>query len=178
MGSYLTRIGVTLLVVIPLFIGGCHDSPSSPEKEEKPTFPLQFSFINTSDPDPTAIDVRFAAHWPKRDSTTYVLTGAGDAGVNRLIEHTMERIGYPGCEMFMIFAVDKIWEDRDKDHPTYKWYIVDNRIVQDSSDAIIKIQWPADTARADVHHFDPDTVDESTPMGVSFGQDPHKSIEK
>src|SRR5699024_10275610 len=110
----LTLFTVTGLMFLGLM--SCSDSSTNTEPPEKQvTFPLKFSFVNTSDPDPTRIDVRFGAHWPKKDSTTYVLTGAGGAGVGQVIDHTMERIGYPGCEMVMIFSVNKIWKDRNKE---------------------------------------------------------------
>lgn len=56
----------------------------------------------------------------------------------------------------------KVWPDMWPDgkplYQTKKWFYIETKTVHDSTQAFISFVWPEDTARADVHEFEPDTT--------------------
>jgi len=146
------------ILIISLECTGCNNNATGPTPKKHATFPLKFNFKDNNDSSPKYIDVRFAALWPKSDSTTFIYTGLNGNVMGKNTTHTMKRPGYPGCQMAIVFGVSKIWPDTTQNFITYKWFLVKDRIVHDSSDATMRVVWPQDTARADIVQFNPDTV--------------------
>ena len=154
------------LLIIVLSWLGCSDSPTPPV-EELETFPLTYTFLNKSDTTVKGgFEIRLGAYYPKKDSSHYRYTGLNNPAVGYQLHETFENenLGYPGVETVMVFGAMKEWPDHwpDREKPLYqtlKWFYIEKRTVRDSADATMRFVWPADTARADVHEFDPDTTD-------------------
>lgn len=164
MNNPITKYFLLLTIIFSWF--GCKESPTPPV-EELETFPLTYTFLNKSDTTVKGgFDIRLGAYYPESDSSHYLYTGLNNPAVGTQLKRTFDKdnIGYPGVEMVMVFGAMKEWPDHwpDREEPLYqtlKWFYIEKHTVQDSTDAAMSFVWPADTARADVHEFDPDTTD-------------------
>lgn len=143
----------TFFLIVLGGLASCEDNPVKPKVEAKP-FPLTYKFINVSDSTPVRFETRFAAYYPKVDSSTVRVTGLNNAAIGYQIKETLIKEGYPGVQMMMVFSVEKLWPTR-----TITYYYVERCIVEDSAHATMSFVWPNDTALADVHAIDPDTTD-------------------
>lgn len=166
-------VGIALLLLSG--ITACSDDPVKPPKQQE-TFPLTYKFLNKSDTTVKGgFEIRLGAYYPESDSSYYLYTGLNNPAVGTQLKRTFDEdnIGYPGVEMVMVFGAMKVWPDhwpdREPLYQTLKWFYIEKRTVEDSTDATMNFVWPQDTSRAAVHEFDPDTSD------GDFGFDPDAS---
>ncbi len=153
-------------VVLFLFLGisACNENPIKPEVEPEKSFPINYKFINSNDSSILGgFNIHIAAYYPKVDSFSVLIGGLNNPAVGVHWKRTLEKEGFPGASMSMLFAAMKEWPEQwpnqDPPYQTYKWFYVEQCIIKDSTDATMNFVWPKDTARADVHVVDIDTLD-------------------